>query len=108
MRDEFNTKGQHDLCGQDCSLSTSILTVDAKRYEAYLDGVDMTETQKEEFLQALWSIMFTFVTLGFEVHPLQEVCGKAPQIDGEGAKGAFDAVSSDDPDNDENTSGFSP
>ncbi len=108
MRDEFNTEGQHDLCGKDRSSLKSILTVDAERYQAYLDGVDMTPAQKEEFLQALWSIMFTFVTLGFEVHPLQEVCGKTPQIGSEGAKDAFDAVSFDDPDNDENTNGFSP
>ncbi|MFG6568829.1 hypothetical protein [Sulfitobacter sp. 1A13679] len=108
MRDEFNTEGQHDLCGKDRSSPKSILTVDAERYQSYLDGVDMTQAQKEEFLQALWSIMFTFVALGFEVHPLQEVCGKTALNGGEGAKKAFGAVSSDDPDKEDNTNKFSP
>jgi hypothetical protein len=42
-----------------------ILTVDVEKYQAYLDGADMSEAQKEEFLQALWSIMVSFVDLGF-------------------------------------------
>jgi len=108
MRDDFNTEGQYDLCGKDRSSLTSILTVDAERYQAFLDGSNMTDAEKEEILQALWSIIMSFVELGFEVRPLEEVCGKDPQLGGEGAKDAFNAVSSEEPDNHDNNKGFSP
>ncbi len=50
-----------------------IVGVDVEKYKVFLDDPALTETQKEEFLQALWSIMVTFVELGFGVHPLQSV-----------------------------------
>ena len=53
-----------------------LITVDVEKYQSYLDGTDMTEAQKAEFLQTLWSIIVNFVELGFGVHPLQEVCGQ--------------------------------
>lgn len=53
-----------------------ILTVDVKKYQALLDESGLSDEQKEEFLQALWSMVVTFVELGFGVHPLQEVCGQ--------------------------------
>jgi hypothetical protein len=49
-----------------------------------LEGSDLSEPQKREFLQALWNIIVAFVDLGFGIHPLQQVCeqnGKSPQID---------------------------
>jgi len=52
-----------------------IVTVDVKKYQAWLDGTDLSAKEKEEFLQALWSIVVMFVELGFGVHPLQEVYG---------------------------------
>ncbi len=74
-----------------------ILKVDVERYQSYLDGADMTEAQKEEFLQSLWKIIVGFVELGFGVHPLQEVCGKDVQSSARRPTGAFDAVCSDEP-----------
>jgi hypothetical protein len=72
------------------------LTVDVAKYQEYLDHSDMTPAQKEDFLQAVLSIVVTFVDLGFEVRPLEEACGK----DGETAlprpKAAFDRVGSKD------------
>ncbi|MFP7673501.1 hypothetical protein ACG74X_09100 [Marivita sp. S0852] len=53
-----------------------ILTVDVERYQSYLDDTDMTDEQKQAFIEALWSIVVCFVDLGFGVHPLQEVCGQ--------------------------------
>ena len=108
MKDDFNKSERSDVLGNVTATPKPTLTVVVEKYQAYLDGSDMTEAQKEEFLQALWSILVSFVELGFGVHPLQEVCGKTSLIGSEGAKEAFDAVSSDDPDNDENTHGFSP
>lgn len=39
----------------------------------------MTEEHKQEFLDCLWSIIVSFVDLGFGIHPLQQVdeaCGQ--------------------------------
>ena len=52
------------------------LTIDVEKYQAYLDGSDLTPAQKEDFLRALWSIITAFVDLGFGVHPVQQACGQ--------------------------------
>ena len=46
--------------------------IDYSRYEAYLDSVDLSDDQKQEFLGTLWNIIAAFVDLGFGVHPLQQ------------------------------------
>lgn len=79
-----------------------MIKVDVERYQAFLDGTNMTDAQKEEFLQAMWLIMISFVELGFEVHPLQEVCGKDGQGDTQSALGVPDALQSSHPKDDEN------
>ena len=56
--------------------------VDYEFYSEYLEGSDLTEEQKHEFLQLLWNIICEFVSLGWGVHPLQQAlvakegCGK--------------------------------
>ena len=72
------------------------LTVDVARYQAYLDGSDLTPEQKEEVLQAVWSIVMTFVELGYGVHPLQEACGKDDEAESPSPARAFDKVISED------------
>tara|TARA_R110000850_G_scaffold79358_8_gene171153 strand:- start:99 stop:407 length:309 start_codon:yes stop_codon:yes gene_type:complete len=73
------------------------LTVDVAKYQEYLDGSDLTPEQKEEFLNAVWSIVVTFVELGYGVHPLQEACGKDSAAPDQGAKEARNRLNSDDP-----------
>ncbi len=54
-------------------------TIDVKRYEHFLENSDLSEEQKCEFLETLWNIICELVSLGFGVHPLQEIesqCGK--------------------------------
>ncbi len=108
MKDEFNTSGRENALTNTASPSPPILTVDVEKYQAYLDGADMTEAQKEEFLQALWSIIVSFVDLGFGVHPLNEVCADDTIAKSNSPKGAFDMVSSGDQENSENPNEFSP
>ena len=68
------------------------LGIDTAKYQAYLDDPILSDAQKEEIVQALWSIIVAFVDLGFVVHPLQEVigeeaCGKPQQtLDVQGNK----------------------
>ncbi|WP_283644627.1 hypothetical protein [Marinovum algicola] len=72
------------------------LTVDVAKYQEYLDGSDLTPEQKEEFLRAVWSIVVTFVELGYGVHPLQEACGKDHENGGLPPARASDALLSED------------
>lgn len=65
-----------------------VIEVDYERYAHFLDDSDLSEDQKREFLQALWTIIVNFVDLGFGVHPLQqagqnagqEACGQVDEI----------------------------
>ena len=49
-----------------------IVTLDYALYQHYLDNSDLTEKQRQEFLETLWNIIVSFVDLGFGVHPLQQ------------------------------------
>ena len=73
------------------------LSIDVARYQEYLDGSDLTPEQKEEFLQAVWSIVVTFVELGYGVHPLQEACGKDSDGHDQGPQTARNWLNSGDP-----------
>jgi len=56
------------------------LKLDLVRYEKMLNNCDLTEQQRQDFLETLWSVIVGFVDLGFEVHPLQQAaphtCGQ--------------------------------
>lgn len=51
----------------------TFISVDYKKYEVFLKESDMSDADKAAFLEALWSIIVSFVDLGFGVHPLQQV-----------------------------------
>jgi hypothetical protein len=108
MKDEFNTTERGDAFEATHAPPKPTLTVDVEKYQAFLDGADMTETQKEEFLQSLWSIIVSFVDLGFGVQPLQEVCGEDADCDSKTAKSEFDVVSCDDQENSSKPNDISP
>lgn len=108
MKDEFKNSERGDVPENAAVHPKQIMTVDVEKYQTYLDESDMTEAQKEEFLQALWSIIVSFVELGFGVHPLQEVCGKPPAGGAETAKAAFDGVCSNTSRTEEEDKGFKP
>lgn len=50
--------------------------IDVEKYQSYLDGSDLNDAQREDFLRALWSVILAFVDLGFGVHPVQQACGQ--------------------------------
>ena len=51
----------------------SPLTLDAKRYDAYFEGVEISEADRRELLETLWKIMVAFVDLGFSVDKLDPI-----------------------------------
>ena len=83
-----------------------VLTLDVALYEHMLADSDLTDGQKQEFLQELWSIIVAFVDLGFGVHPLQQArrehrghvhgCGQNREMDDLSAVIAADVLSSTD------------
>jgi len=97
MKDE-NRTADRDRLADSFALSTRpVVTVDLKKYQALLDTADLSPEQKEDFLRAMWSIMMTFVELGFGVHPLQEVCGQNGNTGLGRLKAVFDRVESGEP-----------
>lgn len=46
---------------------------DLREYLAFLDDTNLSEAQKIELLQTLWSIMSAFVDLAFGTDPVQQV-----------------------------------
>lgn len=49
------------------------LPLDVSKYQSQMNSFDMTEEQKRELLEILWSIMAAFVDLGFGVDPVQYI-----------------------------------
>ncbi|MCF6301874.1 MAG: hypothetical protein L3J13_01510 [Devosiaceae bacterium] len=62
------------------STTRPALKLDVERYEEMLNDCDLTEEQRQEFLETIWSIIVGFVDLGFDIHPLQQAdpdgCGQ--------------------------------
>ncbi len=55
------------------SKPSPTLSIDLEFYQNYLDDSDLTDEQKKELLETLWSVVCEFVMLGFNVHPVQQV-----------------------------------
>lgn len=96
MKDEFNTLKGNAPFENGIAYPKPSLAVDVEKYQAYLDEADMTEEQKEEFLQALWSIIVSFVDLGFGVHPMQSVCGEDEAGDNKNPRKNMDMLVSEE------------
>jgi hypothetical protein len=80
MEDENEIQKEQTLTEYFSSSARPTLSVDVALYQSYLEDSGLSEAQKEEFLRALWGIVVSFVELGFDVHPLQEVCGQNDEI----------------------------
>lgn len=50
------------------------LTVDWEVYAQMLDASDMSDAQKQEYIETIWSIVVSFVDLGFGINAVQQVC----------------------------------
>lgn len=108
MKKDFNTSNEHASFDNGTTHPKPTLTVDVEKYRSLLDEADMTEEQKEEFLQALWSIIVSFVELGFGVHPVQAAGEKAAEFESNSMKYTFNLLSFDDRNPEKETIDFSP
>jgi len=57
-----------------CNL---IMPPDFDKYRHYTDGFDLTETQKQELMQTVYSIMESFVDQAWGLHPVQQCTDRA-------------------------------
>lgn len=69
-----------------------VVTFDVGRYEHFLEDQGLSAEQKRAMLEALWSIIVSFVDLGFGVHPVQQACGQNDDEDSENSGGVLDEV----------------
>ncbi|MEM6678423.1 MAG: hypothetical protein AAF675_11190 [Pseudomonadota bacterium] len=60
---------------------TPTVKIDWDHCESLLDGSEMSEDEKKEFIESLWSIVLSFVDLGFGLHPAQQSCGQSASRD---------------------------
>ena len=70
------------------SAPASMADFDESRYRPYLDGFDLTDEQKVEFVRAMWKIMRAFV----ELNVPSETWGKVVEAIIEPPLGSFDAL----------------
>lgn len=57
------------------------LEIDWDVYLPFFEDEDIPDEAKLELIEALWSIVVSFVDLGFGVHPVQHPCGKQNAFD---------------------------
>ncbi|MCB1451415.1 MAG: hypothetical protein KDJ67_15120 [Nitratireductor sp.] len=54
---------------------------DAEEFVHHLREYDLSDDEKIEYLQTIWSIVLQFVDLGFGLHPIQQACGQKENSD---------------------------
>lgn len=57
------------------------LEIDYELYMKMLEDSEWTDDQKREFIETMWSIIVSFVDLGFGIHPVQQALGDCEQIE---------------------------
>ncbi|MEM7544171.1 MAG: hypothetical protein AAF367_01420 [Pseudomonadota bacterium] len=57
------------------------LEIDWDVYLPFFEDEDISDEDKRQLIEALWSIVVSFVDLGFGVHPVQQACGQDPLLD---------------------------
>lgn len=58
-----------------CSTPRPSLTIDWEFYAAMLEDSDMPLDQQRELIETLWSMVVMFVDLGFDLNPVDQICG---------------------------------
>ena len=46
-----------------------------KKYQHYIDHLDLTQRQKEQFIKTVWGMMESSVDQAFGLHPVQQIRG---------------------------------
>ena len=70
------------------------LSIDWGLYRRTLEDTELSDEDKEAFIEALWTIMVAFVDLGFRLNPLPEICGEIDPLAALAEKSVLDMVNS--------------
>ncbi|MCT4654399.1 MAG: hypothetical protein N4A65_01180 [Cohaesibacter sp.] len=95
---DFNKFASNE--GADQPLPALAPELDPSRYMAELENFDLNDTEKLELLEALWSVMYSFVRLGFDV----KNCGQFFENFTLETQGDPNAIDSSHPENEEKPS----
>ena len=52
------------------------IRLDIEAFLPFLADADLSDADKRAFIETLWSIVVSFVDLGFALNPTQQVCGE--------------------------------
>jgi hypothetical protein len=75
-------------------LSRPALTFDPKAYREFVAESGLGRAQEDALLETLWTIVVSFVDLGFELHPVQQIAGDLKLLDEDSADVlAFESIS---------------
>lgn len=69
---ETNTRKEIERAAYDYP----VLEFDAEEFWHFVESYDLSDDEKREYLEVIWSIIVSFVDLGFGIHPVQKACGK--------------------------------
>ncbi|MGI9508075.1 MAG: hypothetical protein ACR2QJ_01845 [Geminicoccaceae bacterium] len=70
-----------EIANQPDSTSRSgfpALSIDWELYGSYLDDSDLSDADKRACIEALWSMMVSFVDMGFRLAPVPDICEEIP------------------------------
>ena len=72
----MTTEDPHDLPeAPETGNRLPALVIDWELFGQYLADSDLAEADKRQLIETLWSIMVSFVDLGFRLSPVAESCG---------------------------------
>lgn len=61
--------------------SRPALKLDPESYRQFVSDAGLSRAQEDALLEALWTIIVSFVDLGFGLHPIQQVAGDISILD---------------------------
>lgn len=70
--------------------AVAVPVFDPSEYRQYVDDFDISDEQKDELLRTLYSIMLTFVDLGFGVDSVQRVLPALAEISSSADSGTLE------------------
>ena len=76
-----------------------VITFDYSLYDHYFEDAELTEDQKRVFLETMWNLIVELMSLGFDIHPVQQVqntCGELSETRTNPPNSGADRVDSDD------------
>ncbi|MEP4987401.1 MAG: hypothetical protein ABJV68_06880 [Paracoccaceae bacterium] len=74
------------------------LTLDVEKYQHMLDAPDLSDTEKRDLVNAMWSLVVSFLDAGIDVQPANS-CGQGQSIAPPMPQAAGNVIDSNRPSN---------